>query len=130
MGVCRLVSRYKWRYNKERVAPCGTLEKLCILELRAKVIDPREGCGLFADMYRSDSEIFEQCDDSDGYIGDVLRNEAKDLFVAFARECSDKKWLLEPKPLKLWRWRRCCVPGAVWPLNFRPISPRRFAPAL
>ena len=62
-------------------------------DLRAGVTDPRIGVELVASFYEADSAIFENCDDSSGAIGDVLRHDACKLFVGYASCCADKEWL-------------------------------------
>jgi len=59
-------------------------------DLKSCVRDPREGVKLVADFYRTDKRIFEHCDDSSGFIADLFRYEAKELFVTYASACNDK----------------------------------------
>jgi len=69
----------------------GFARELSILlqDLKADVADPLTGVELVAAFYEADKDIFEQCDDSSGYIGDVFRVDAKELFVEYASRCSD-----------------------------------------
>ena len=69
--------------------------ELLLKDLESGVQDPRTGVELIADFYRADSDVFECCDDSSGYVGDVYLNDAKRLFVAYASRCQDKQWLSE-----------------------------------
>jgi hypothetical protein len=60
---------------------CATLE------------DPRDGCDLLFRFYQGDDALFSHCDDSNGDLGDLFRNEAKALFTGYARNCPDKDWI-------------------------------------
>ena len=62
-------------------------------DLKAGVEDPKLGAELVADFYQTDQSIFEQCDDSNGSIGDVFRHDARELFVHYAAQCDEKAWL-------------------------------------
>lgn len=55
--------------------------------------DPRDGCALLFQFYQGDDALFSHCDDSNGDLGDLFRNEAKVLFVGFAKACPDKDWI-------------------------------------
>ncbi|MEO5343520.1 MAG: hypothetical protein H7842_09325 [Gammaproteobacteria bacterium SHHR-1] len=59
-------------------------------DLESGVDDPLTGLELVAAFYEADETVFEMCDDSSGYIGDVFRHDAKVLFVDYAKRCSDK----------------------------------------
>lgn len=63
--------------------------------LEASEPEPKAGVLSVAAFYEADAEIFEQCDDSNGSVGDVFQTGAADLFVLFASQCEDKEWLLE-----------------------------------
>ncbi len=75
-----------WR---ESVAFSRKLEML-LQDLKSGVDDPLIGLELVAAFYEADNAIFEMCDDSSGYIGDVFRYNARELFVDYASRCSDK----------------------------------------
>ena len=62
-------------------------------ELKADVADPRKGVELVAAFFKTDAAIFNNCDDSNGTIGDVFRFDARELFIAYARRCTDEEWL-------------------------------------
>lgn len=64
-------------------------------DLTAGVADPKTGVELLVSFIMLDKRIFERCDDSDGFIGDVFRNNAPDVFVQCASQCEDKKWLCD-----------------------------------
>lgn len=64
-------------------------------DLKAGVKDPRVDCEMVALFYEADRWVFESCDDSSGYVGDVYHYEAKDLFVDYARRCTEKERLAD-----------------------------------
>lgn len=64
-------------------------------DLRTTVQAPKTGISLLVAFYRTDEVIFNRCDDSDGLVGDVYRNDAQALFIHYAQQCSEKKWLIE-----------------------------------
>lgn len=68
------------------------LESL-LADLKAHTTDPRIGVESVIAFYESDANIFEQCDDSNGTVGNIFKFEAADLFVFFASRCEDKEWL-------------------------------------
>ena len=57
------------------------------------VQDAQAGCRLVADFYTTDRSVFDRCDDSSGHVGDVYRYDACELFVSYAKLCTDKPWL-------------------------------------
>ncbi len=61
--------------------------------LAASVCDPRTGVELVAAFYEADDVVFSHCDDSNGRIGDIFRQDARELFVHYASRCEDKAWL-------------------------------------
>ncbi|MGM0610442.1 MAG: tetratricopeptide repeat protein [Thermodesulfobacteriota bacterium] len=65
--------------------------ELLLQDLKSGVNDPLTGIELVAAFYEADNTIFEMCDDSSGYIGDVFRYDAKELFVDYAKRCNDKE---------------------------------------
>jgi hypothetical protein len=62
-------------------------------DLRIDVKDTLTGIEIAAALFRSDSFLFEECDDSSGSLGDVFRNEGRELFVHYAKKCEQKEWL-------------------------------------
>jgi hypothetical protein len=64
--------------------------ELLLQDLKSGVDDPFMGVELVAAFYEADNSIFEMCDDSSGYIGDVFRYDAKELFVDYATRCEEK----------------------------------------
>jgi hypothetical protein len=78
-----------WR---ESAAFAHELEML-LADLKAGVDDPHTGVELVAAFYQADGDIFEQCDDSDGNVGNVFQFNARELFVSYASNCQDKQWL-------------------------------------
>ncbi|MCW5821617.1 MAG: hypothetical protein KIT34_02380 [Cyanobacteria bacterium TGS_CYA1] len=63
--------------------------------LEASESDPKAGVQSVAEFFEADEQIFAQCDDSNGSVGDVFRFEAAELFVSYGSRCDDKDWLLE-----------------------------------
>jgi hypothetical protein len=57
------------------------------------VEDAQTGCTLVADFYTTDRSVFDRCDDSSGHVGDVYRYDACELFISYAKRCTDKTWL-------------------------------------
>ncbi|MCD4688093.1 MAG: hypothetical protein K8R55_02025 [Desulfuromonadaceae bacterium] len=64
-------------------------------DLQAGVDDPRLGAQLVAAFYETDQKTFDRCDDSNGYVGDIYRYHAKELFLGYACRCTDKEWLVD-----------------------------------
>jgi len=64
-------------------------------ELKREVSEPRAGLDALAAFYRADKAVFERCDDSNGYVGDVFREIAPELFSFYAKQYDDKKWLAD-----------------------------------
>lgn len=64
-------------------------------EVAGTVSDPRTGLELVATFYETDEVIFNHCDDSNGRIGDVFRDDALDLLVHYASQYEDKRWLAD-----------------------------------
>lgn len=62
-------------------------------DLQHSVDDPQHGAELVAAFYEADQGILGHCDDSSGHVGDVFRYDAKELFLFYARRCTDKDWL-------------------------------------
>ena len=60
-------------------------------DLKAGVTDPLVGAELVATFYETDKGTLGRCDDSSGYVGDVFRYDAKELFVEYASCCPDKE---------------------------------------
>ena len=67
--------------------------QIILEDLKSGVDDPRTGVELIATFFQADSYVFEQCDDSDGNIGDVFVFDAKERFVEYASKCKDKQWV-------------------------------------
>lgn len=64
-------------------------------DLEFGVSSPQQGVELVAEFYRCDSYIMEQCDDSNGTIGDFFSYDVQELFTSFAARCEDKEWVIE-----------------------------------
>jgi len=65
--------------------------EMLLQDLKAGITDPLTGVELVAAFYETDNSVIEQCDDSDGCVGDVFRYGAKELFAEFATRCADKE---------------------------------------
>lgn len=62
-------------------------------QIEAEVEDAKAGCTLVADFYTTDRSVFDRCDDSSGHVGDIYRYDACELFVSYAKRCTDKSWI-------------------------------------
>ena len=65
--------------------------EMLLRDLRAGVTDPLVGAELVAAFYEADNGVLGNCDDSDGCVGDVFRDDATELFTEFASRCTDKE---------------------------------------
>lgn len=63
--------------------------------LKTGISDPRLGVTCVAAFFETDQAVLNHCDDSSGFIGDVYRFDAKELFIHYAQDCPDKDWLCE-----------------------------------
>ena len=66
------------------------LERM-LQDLKTGVNDPLTGVEFVVAFYEADDAIFEICDDSNGYIGNIFCYDAKELFVDYASACTDKE---------------------------------------
>ena len=82
---------YNWRESSDFSRELGLL----LQDVRASITDPEIGLSCVALFFEADSSIFEHCDDSSGYVGDIFRGEAKDLFVYYAAQYTDKEQVAE-----------------------------------
>ncbi|MEN6356662.1 MAG: DUF6880 family protein [Armatimonadota bacterium] len=64
-------------------------------DLEAGCDDPEVGLEQVIAFFEADEQIFEQCDDSGGYVGTVFQCSACDLFVRYASDYSDKAHLID-----------------------------------
>jgi len=64
-------------------------------DLKAGVTDPRTGVEQVVAFFELDEVIMENCDDSDGVIGDVFTSQARDLFWFYAGQCEDRDWVFD-----------------------------------
>jgi len=97
------VKRFKSRLNglkrrrkfiDWRGVPEFALElEMLIASLRESVRDPKTGLDLISQFFECDGRILERCDDSSGMIGDVFRFDARNAFVSYASQCSDKEYV-------------------------------------
>lgn len=65
--------------------------RMLLENLRAGVSDPLTGVQMVAAFYGADAATLGRCDDSSGYVGDIFRYDAKELFLEYARGCDDEK---------------------------------------
>lgn len=77
---------YDWR----RIGEFTTKLSQLLQDLKAGEDDPAIGLDLVASFYEADGTIFEMCDDSCGSIGDIFREEAKDLFLDYASRATNE----------------------------------------
>ncbi|MBM9612969.1 hypothetical protein JWJ90_01565 [Desulfobulbus rhabdoformis] len=82
---------YSWREIIDFSRELGLL----LQDIRASVPEPTIGLSFVALFFEADASIFEHCDDSSGYVGDVFQEEAKDLFVYYGSQCADKQQVAE-----------------------------------
>ena len=68
----------------------NTLEIL-LMNLKDSISDPLTGVKLIIDFYKADNGILGNCDDSSGYVGDIFRETANNIFIEYASQCSEKK---------------------------------------
>lgn len=80
-----------WRRSSEFADELRDL----LLEAERAIDDPRQGVELLLRFYETDSAVFDQCDDSSGYVGSVYRFDAQQLFVRHAKDCPDTEWLVD-----------------------------------
>ncbi|MEL6820923.1 MAG: DUF6880 family protein [Calditrichota bacterium] len=64
-------------------------------EVKRGATSAEVGVDCLIEFYKSDNLIFERCDDSNGWIGDVYRFIAVDIFVEFAQKYSNKDALVD-----------------------------------
>jgi hypothetical protein len=69
--------------------------EMLLQDLKSGVDNPLTGVELVASFFEADNIIFEMCDDSSGYIGEVFRSDARELFVDYASGCTDKEKIAE-----------------------------------
>lgn len=64
-------------------------------DIEAFVLEPEEGIGFLSAFFESDRAVLESCDDSNGIVGDVYGYSACRLFVEYAKQCTDKHFVIE-----------------------------------
>ncbi len=67
--------------------------ELLVTSLRESVTNPKIGLDLISQFFECDGKILERCDDSSGMIGDVFRFDARNVFVFYASQCTDKNYV-------------------------------------
>jgi len=91
-SLTRLKRSRRMFYRSEAGDLAHELQDL-LADIKDASPDPKTGLQLLAKFYEADGKIIEQCDDSDGVVGDVFLIDAQQLFDAYATACNDKKWL-------------------------------------
>lgn len=66
---------------------------MILQNLKEGISDPCTGAELVLLFFKTDDNIMNLCDDSNGSIGDVYRYEASDLFKHYAQACQNKEKL-------------------------------------
>jgi len=70
------------------------VELMALLEdVKAASSSPLDGVELIASIFRTDKDILENCDSSDGEIGSFFMDDVTELFIFFGAQCNDKQWL-------------------------------------
>ena len=64
--------------------------ELLVTSLRESISDPKIGLDLISQFFECDGKILERCDDSSGMVGEVFRFDARNVFVFYASQCTDK----------------------------------------
>jgi len=100
-NIVRFKSKISELMSMSRFVPWGEstafareLEDL-LERLGAGNPDPHTGAELVVAFYRTDEAVLNNCDDSNGRIGDVYRYDARNLFVSYASRCRNKEWLAD-----------------------------------
>ncbi len=68
--------------------------RMLLSDIASSMHDPQTGVDLMLRFYETDAAVFECCDDSNGDVGDIYRNEAPELFVRYAKVFSNRSELL------------------------------------
>jgi tetratricopeptide (TPR) repeat protein len=76
---------YSWR----EIAAFSRELGMLLQDIKASVADPVTGLAFVALFFEADEPIFEHCDDSGGNVGQVFSEDAKDLFVHYAAQCTN-----------------------------------------
>ncbi len=66
---------------------------MILQNLKAGILEPCTEAELVLLFFKTDDNIMNLCDDSNGSIGDVYRYEASDLFKHYAQACQNKEKL-------------------------------------
>ncbi|HCE45596.1 MAG TPA: hypothetical protein DET40_18805 [Lentisphaeria bacterium] len=91
LGLRRQKNLVDWRSSRSFRSKLDEI----LAEIRDGAESPSDGITLLVEFFKSDKAIIEHCDDSDGFIGDIFRFSASDLFTELASKCKDKKWISE-----------------------------------
>ena len=89
-----VLKRESRNYDWSSARTLATKIHLLLSDIASSIRDAQIGVDLVLRFYETDASVFERCDDSDGYVGDVYRNEAPELFARYAKEFPDRTGLL------------------------------------
>ncbi len=64
-----------------------------LADIQAAIEDPKTGLELVVALFEIDSKILESCDDSYGFMGEIFRFDATELFTHYARDIANKSYL-------------------------------------
>lgn len=92
--ISGLKRRKKFIHRKESRRFAAELDHL-LEDMEQAKPDPGVGMSLIVSFLETDQAVFENCDDSFGYIGDVYRYGSRSLFTQYASRCTDKKKVLD-----------------------------------
>lgn len=93
-GLAAVKRRRRMFWGRDARELAGELAGL-LADLRDAGVEGRLGVDLVAAFMRADRHVFEHCDDSSGYVGDVFRGDARRLFREFAGRCDDTAYLAD-----------------------------------
>ena len=66
-----------------------------LLDIEAIIGKPETQLEILADFFRTDRKTIERCDDSNGFVGDMYRISATNLFIEIACNFQDKQKISE-----------------------------------
>ncbi|NYT63337.1 hypothetical protein H0A66_13535 [Alcaligenaceae bacterium] len=93
-GELDALQREKRNYDWNSARTLAIKIHMLLGDIASSIHDAQVGVGLMLSFYKTDIFVFERCDDSSGYVGDVYRNEAPELFARYAKDFSNRADLL------------------------------------